>query len=639
MNNASFLDAIWRRNLAPPDRRPIWQWAAEEGTLPSCYAITGRLDVAPVPFVRDPLAALGDPRVREVVCQSAVQCCKTLVGELWLLWTICENPGPTQWLQPTDEEAHEHAQERFLHLVENFPVVHRFYTGNRHDRLTTFINFSHMWLRMEGAENLGNLQRKSVKNQMCSEVWMKDRWKPGHLKQAASRLTQFDFASKRYIESQAGEAGDDMDEAWRAGDQSVWHFGCLNCGHLQPYAWSVIRPDGTRAGMRWEDSDRIRRPDGQWRWGELAATVRYECRKCGHAHADDARTRRLMNDAGKYISLNPEAPATTRSFAWNQLAMPNLGWFESRIGGVKNFLLAHDQAKKGYDLPQKEFFQKVLAEPYDPERFAHFDRLPTVEISTPAPDTKKFWDKQTCIFLSVDVQMDHFWGLVSAWSAAGDDCVLWAGKLITWDDVAAKQQEYYVPDQDVSVDAKFRQNEVYRQCASHGHWETDARGVKYWFCWKALKGDDRAEFIYIPKRGPQKGRKLRLPYSWPPASGDPCLGLASDDPARQQLIGRFCPVIFWSNPTIKDVAGSRRDNMARGIQSILAPGNWNDELSRQMFSEQRKSVTNTLGQQSWKWMRLGKRPNHLWDCYCMTVARAFMKRLLGGDLAAPAPPN
>lgn len=608
--------------------REIYEWAAEEGRLPSAYAKSGAFDYGVAPMVKDVFHALRDPSVRDVVNMTGVQCLKTLIGELWLLWCIVENPGPTQWLQPTDGEAKEHAQERFLPLVEGFPVVHRFYTDNRHDKTTTFLRFQHMTLRMEGCGQ-GNLQRKSIKNQMRSEVWQADKWKRGRLNEASSRLTQFVHNSKSYTESQPGHVAelevDDMHAAYLAGDQNVWHFPCLSCGRFQPFHWSHVREDGSRAGMRWETSERTRRESGEWRWSELVQTVRYECIYCGHAHADDPLTRRRMTVDGRHVAMNPDAPATVRSFNWGQLAMPNLSWFETRIGGVKNFLVANEQAKRGHEKPLIEFFQKVVGEPYDPDKHIYTQRLQTVDLMTDDSGAFEFQGvKFTHRFMAVDVQADHFWSLVEAYSDRGDSVALEAAQLWTWEEVEEMRERHDVKHVDVSVDVSHRRTEVITECALHGE-EVEHQGRVYWVCWSALQGDDSESFTCKTK-----GKRVSLPYSWPPVEGDPLQGLGKRHPRAKEFLGgntrKSCAIIKWSNPTIKDVVIRRRDGRAQAVIDVAVPGEWNKEFTRQLHSQKKVPADGKYASHKWKWVKF--RDDHLFDCKCMNTVRAFRMRLI-----------
>ena len=626
----------WESRFTELDQRPIWQWITEEGELPSSYAVTGRFDVSTCPMVKGPMAAWQRPHVRNVVVMSGVQCLKTLTGELLLLWSIVNNPGPIQWLFCTNDEAKEHAQERFLDLLNSFPAVARYYSENRHEKTTCFIKFLHCYMRLEGVETKKNLQRKSIKIQMRSEVWQSRYWVPGKLKEADSRLTQFAHNSKTYTESQPGDAAylgtDDMDMEYCKGNQNVWGWRCYDCRKIQPHTFSVLRPDGTRAGIRWDTTETTRRPNGEWRWGELAQTIRTECLFCGHRHYDEPLTRRRMLDDSEYITNNPDCDPQTESFSWNQWAMPNLPWFESKIGGVKNFLIAHEQAKRGFDVPLKEFMQKVCGEPYDPERHGAFARLATVEIQSKADDKTGWIEFQGITFkhhfLDVDVQADHFWALVESWSDTGDSLTRWAGQLFTWDEIEEVQRKFNVQFEDVGVDVSHRSIEVVRECARRGHWVATKRG-KFWLSWKAFRGSDQENFAFIPQRGPQKGQRIMLPYAWPPAKGDPCQGLPSKDPRRLEYRGKYCTIVTWSNPSIKDVVIKRRDGRAEKAQSLVDKGEWNETFSHQMFSQKKVPIQGRYGGTKWKWQKF--RDDHLFDCRCMSVLRAFMRHLMGGQ--------
>lgn len=628
----------WREALTPLDTREIWDWLSEEGELPAVYAVSGRLDVSTCPMAKGPWRALRNPIVRNVVAMAGVQCIKTLIGEGWLLWSIANDPGSTQWLQPDDEEAKEHAEERFLPLMEKFPVVHKFYTADRHQRKKNFIRFQHMFLRIEGANNPGNLQRKSIKNQMRSEIWQKDKWVPGRLKEADSRLTQFVHNSKTFTESQPGwdhvYGEDDMHGAYLAGNQQEWQFCCLSCGKRQPYLWDFRRHDGTRAGMRWDKTERTFKEHshggGEWRWGELLQTVRYECIHCGHRHHDDPITRRRMTANSDYVALAPEADPATESFTWNQLAMPTLSWFETKIGGVKNFLLAHEQARRGFDKALKDFWMKVVAQPFDPAKHSAVGDMETVEIRSPDEPAEKgpqiiVYDGVEFIhrFGGIDVQSDHFWALADFWSAKGDSLSMDFQQLYTWEDVAQWQQRWGIADQNLLVDVSHRTDEVKDQCIQHGH--AGAQGQ--WLCWKAMRGSDQDEFSFRPKVGADKGKTLLLPYTHPPEYVAPYATLPMSDPRRARLRGRKCQLVTWSNPTVKDIVINRRDGHLKGCVSLVARGPWNREFNRQMHSQRKDHVDTKFGGGKWKWVK--KWDDHGLDCKCMTTVRALQGKLIG----------
>ena len=227
--------------------------------------------------------------------------------------------------------------------------------------------------------------------------------------------------------------------------------------------------------------------------------------------------------------------------------------------------------------------------------------------------------------LVADVQRGHFWVLVQAWNTGGLDMALWAGKLMTWEDVADKQKEWDVPDHCVFVDARWQPNEVYRECARHGHLEPGPRGTQ-WLCWTAMMGDHRREFLNRDLSDPSGKRRIRQPFSFPPTYADPCSGLHSDDPDVVSLRGKRCPLIMFAKGTIDPLSFDRRELMLKGQTSLVAPGDWNKEYSKQMQGEQMDVQKSPLGHEKRTIKRTG--PNHLLDCYRMGLAAACIAKIL-----------
>jgi hypothetical protein len=317
--------------------------------------------------------------------------------------------------------------------------------------------------------------------------------------------------------------------------------------------------------------------------------------------------------------------------------MPNLSWYRTQIGGIWNFLHNHAKALRGNEDPLRDFFMKVVAEPYNPGKHGVFTPIEALDITSATADEKthaltfdgiRFEHR----LMAVDVQADHFWILVEIWSANGDSMTLHAEKLVSWDEVADRQARFYVPDQNVSVDMSHRTQETKQECAHHGHWTVTPARKKAWLSWKALRGSEQKSFTWIPRRGPNKGNKFSLNFSGP-EWGDPCMGLPASDPKRAEFSGKLCPIYTWSNPTIKDIVITRRDGHAKGVKVIVSRGSWNEEHNRQMHSQ--KKV-----QKDGKWIWVKFRDDHLFDCACMNTVRADLLHLLApppGKPSAPAP--
>jgi len=622
---AQILEA-WRLAWRPFDRRPIYEWAATHVNLPSCYAISGYFHVEKSRYLMGPLDAIRDPLVREITVLAGVQTGKSLIGDLTVCDIICNNPGNLLWNFPTEEWAEDYAKRRAVPLLNNCPdIIAQLDKIHAHKKSKKEIHFPSMWLAIQGAHP-SNLQTHSVPFVINEELWS---WEQGMYLHAKARTTYFHWRSKIINISQAGEKGDDLDQAYEAGSKETWQFPCPACHFYQPFGWSVRREDGSYAGMTWT-TDATTRPEGIWNYDAVKASAAYKCVNCSYLILDTPKNRRDMNDYARYVVTNPNAPRDKRSFQWPSHASDQISFGLL----IEEYLRAKEQAKLGNRIPLREFWLKRMAIPYDPVLHDDVETFPTIEL-TSGPGGAVVHDGKTftILLMAVDVQTYGFWVVVEAWTAAGDDIVLWAGLLVTWEDVRAKQLEHKVPDGLVTVDCRFRPHDVFVQCTRNGTWET-VPGGKRWQCWRAAKGEAGDGYYYKARHGPQKGKAVLMPYVWPLPKGDPCQGLAHDDKSVLDVRGRYCSIVVWYHGWIKSVAADRRDSMTAaahaGARAYVLKGPWNQTYARQMFSERKEFNPTT---RKWFWKKF--RDNHIWDCRCMNLTRAFMLRIIG-DTAAVA---
>ena len=62
-------------------------------------------------------------------------------------------------------------------------------------------------------------------------------------------------------------------------------------------------------------------------------------------------------------------------------------------------------------------------------------------------------------------------------------------------------------------------------------------------------------------------------------------------------------------------------------------GDWNEEFAKQLHGEKLQKVRNkNTGAESLRWVRIGQRDNHLWDCLCMGITAAAIAGLLNAAL-------
>lgn len=613
-----------------PDRRPIDEWGPDNIQLPhgAGYALTGRLKLSG--YHLEPLRAIGDDTVRCVTIQAGVQIGKSLLGDISVAHLILTRPQNLYWNFPTEKQADAYAQRRAMRFLKgcNPQLAERIEQArviNRHDIGKTEIRLGNMWLAIQAA-NETNLQSHSVPVVINEELW---EWRPAMYQHAVARTTFYDWRAKIINISQAGDAGSDMDQAYKAGTMEQWEVPCLHCYkfHNLPFSQRIGQKNGqfVYAGLTW-DTNETTRPHGRWNFDALKPTIRFVCPHCREATPDDQLLRNKMDALGRYRITNLSAPRGNRSLHAPSWVCPQVSFYLM----VEEYLRAKDQEKIGNVVPLREWYQKRAALSYDPEAHRTFELPPTITLDAADPTAKKkFWDQQDFLFGAFDVQRDHFWGLVEAWSKAGESMVLWAGKLATWQDIEEKQREFGILHRCMFVDARHRPHEVYKQCTLHGIAQETARG-KLWITWTAVMGDPRRHFVYVIRKGKQKGRRIDLPYSWPVQWADPCLGLLKDDPDLPILRGRQCPLIYFAKGTIDPLSFDRRELLMRGQVSHVAKGDWNEEFSKQLHGEQPEVIISPLGQHLHKVRVLG--PNHLLDCYRISLTAACMAQILGEKL-------
>ena len=585
---------IWKRAWRPPDRRPIWQWAEQHIRSIPYSPTPGRFRIENSPQIREVFDAIVDPRVRVISVIAAVQSSKTTVPEIALCYIIANMPGPTLWLNETDEDAKDQSEARLQKLFDECDAVRALYPANRHQKRNTTIHFANgMTLWIAGAHNRTNLQRRSIRWLIGDETWA---WPQGHMAEAEARVTAFGWLGKCIFLSQGGDEGDDTHRKFETTDQRLWTFACPECGERQPYLWENV-----------EWAKDCKDETGDYDFGRVRATTVLRCRACAHELPDHDRVRRGLNATGKFVAQNPRASSEYVGFTWNAIATMSWG----RLAEL--YLRAKQAARRGDVTLLQQFYQKRLALPWR-EYVEDFK----MEIASSGYRMGELWEEEGGIdrfsrivdppfetgekiiplrVMTVDCQLDHFYLAVRSWTAGGSSRLLWWQKAVSWEELEEIQKRFSVHPTLVFIDAGHAAYDVYNHCASHG--------------WTATIGDARATFTH-KLRG---GGTIQRFYS----------------PRRKVVLGRnrFCFVFYFSNLNLKDTLARLRRNQdpERGATWEI-PEDVPEEYLAQMESEVRVKVR---GKPIWR--QIGARMNHSWDLEVLQTAAATMLKIVGREAA------
>ena len=379
-----------------------------------------------------------------------------------------------------------------------------------------------------------------------------------------------------------------MDTAFRAGDQRHWHFDCPACGHSQPLKFEQLK---------WNTND-ITKPEGKWRFDSLAGTIRFECVQCAHSIQDTPVERRWIENHGRFVAQNPNAPRSQISYTWNAL-LPH--WVEWR-SIVQEFLAAIDAMRiEGDTEPMFTFVTETLGEPWDLNRwlvtsdeYIH-QRKADYDFNDP-------WPLEKARFLAADRQAkggEHYFWVCRAFGAGGESRLLGYGRCNTVEELEEVRGQLNVSKANCMIDSGFKASEVYRFCQATG--------------WKAFKGDEVEWFLVKDAR---TQNVIRRP--WRKVLVDPTIG------SKPGVSRRHLPLFQWSNPSVKD-------HLALFTHGVV--GNWTvprttgRDYFDQLTAEVREEREDSRGRIKIVWVQK-RRDNHYLDCELMIDVAAIITGLV-----------
>lgn len=589
----SFYDKVWGRICAPPDRRPIWEWAEEHIRSIPYSPNPGAFRIENSPQIREVFEAITDPRVRVISIIAAVQASKTTVSEIALAYIIANMPGPTLWLNETDEDAKDQSEARLQKLFDVCEPVRSLYPANRHQKRNTTIHFANgMTLWVAGAHNRTNLQRRSIRWLVGDETW---QWPVGHMAEAEARVTAFGWLGKCIFSSQGGVEDDDTHRKFETTDMREWTFACPHCGHRQPFKWENI-----------EWSKDCKDENEQYDFTRVNESTSLRCEGCNAYLPDTDESRRRLNASGQFVAQNPKAARENVGFHWNALATMSWGKL------AELYLRAKIAARRGDTSLLQQFYQKRLALPWR-EYVEDFK----IEITKSGYRMGEPWDEEGFItaygrihpsprppgstplrVLCADVQRDCLYLIVRAWAANGSSRLIWHERVLSFDELESLQERFGVHNSLVFLDAGYASSQIYHECARRG--------------WTAMMGDARNTFVHR-----NKGKvPIQRFYS----------------PRRKVVLGRnlACSMFYWGNLPVKDTLARLRRNQDPATGPVwLVPDDVSDDYVAQMSGEHRVQKNG-----KWMWVQIGNRAQHYWDAEAMAVAAAYMLKLVGVESVA-----
>ena len=577
-NLTKILSNAW----SVPEDLSVAEWGSKYMVIPSTPYGGSRFRPEMSPWLIEPLEALKDDGVREIVLNCSAQSGKSTYLYLAMLYALAEAPAPALFFAPTDALSLRYARQRIIPMLERCPKLKHLMPQDRKDKQLREVVFPNGSL-MIGAANESFAQSWSCKYVFCDEV---ARFKnTGILSQIRARTTQY-YDSKVVLASTPVDEADDFARAWGRTSQKVFHLACPECGNL-------ISPEFDN--LRWITNE-VTKPRGEYNFDALAPTVFLPCPKCEAEIKQDDKTWRAMVNNGAYISSNPKASSKYEGYRWSAMCLPpNSGVNWATL--VQEFLTAKREMNSGYYGSLKEFIRLRCAMPWSEQKAAP---LPTLKLEP--YDASETWKEAAYSFMAVDVHgrdANIFWVGVRSFAKNGDSRLMHYSREVSWEAIEKIREKFGVKPWLCGVDSGYATFDVYTHCAKYGY--------------TAYKGTETDDTGYAHT---VRGRTIRRPWSVP---------VRVD---IKDSKGTKVTLFKHSNNLIKDALHRCRTGRTHAKWLVGDVGEYTSFYLTQIDNEVKvETVQKSSGKRILRWVKGRGEENHATDIESIILIMAMMSSL------------
>ena len=317
---AARLNKAMRKVLAgmtPPDDLTVTQWAEAKRRLSAeSAAEPGPWRTERTPYLREPMDAFTDPKVRHIVMVAASQVGKSEFLNNCIGYIIDEDPGSILFIHPTTIDAQEYSKLRIAPMLRDSPALRQKIAAPKsRDSHNTILQKAYPGgiLTMCGSTEAHALASKPIRYVFGDE---RDRWAtsagnegdPWDL--AMARQTTFYNAKAVEVSTTTIKNASAIEAAYYTGTMERWDSKCPHCGEYHEIRWPDIRFEYDEIIVSHKKTYKVKK-------------VYYTCPGCG-CISTEAEMKRAP---AKWIAENPEAYGQgTRSFWLNAFVSQWASW-------------------------------------------------------------------------------------------------------------------------------------------------------------------------------------------------------------------------------------------------------------------------------------------------------------------------
>ena len=304
--------------MLPPDDLTVTEWAEQNRRLSAeSAAEPGPWRTERTPYLREPMNAWTDPKVRHIVMVAASQVGKSEFLNNCIGYVIDQDPGSILFVHPTTIDAKEYSKLRIAPMIRDCPTLRKKVSDPKsRDSGNTILQKTYPGgiLTMCGSTEAHALASKPIRYVLGDE---RDRWAlsagnegdPWDL--AMARQTTFYNAKSGEVSTPTVKNASAIEAAYATGTMERWKTQCPHCGEYVEITFDNIR-------FEYEAAEK-----GDKKIFHITELF-YVCPECGGI--SDEHT--MKSQPAKWVATVPEARKhhKTRSFWLTAWVSPWATW-------------------------------------------------------------------------------------------------------------------------------------------------------------------------------------------------------------------------------------------------------------------------------------------------------------------------
>ena len=294
--NAAIAGAV--KNFRPPEGLTVDEWADRNRRLsPENSAEAGPWRTSRTPYLREPMAAFTDPKVRKIVMVAASQIGKSELELNIIGYIIDQDPGSILYVHPTLEDARKFSRLRVAPMIRDSKVLKAKVSDVKaKDSGNTILqkSFPGGMLTMTGSNSASALASTPARYIIGDE---RDRWAPSAGTEgdpwalAEARQATFYNAKAIEVSTPTIKGASNIETSYYQGTQERWCHKCPACGEYHEITFDNIHVQPKTTNVHGKKTY------------TLTAPVEWACPGCGCLSPEEVMRRQ----PAKWIANNPEA--------------------------------------------------------------------------------------------------------------------------------------------------------------------------------------------------------------------------------------------------------------------------------------------------------------------------------------------